>query len=84
MPDFLIRGRRKGEERTYVVEVMGFERPDYLAGKQVTHTRMEQPGPVLLMDGKEFEARLTDEGRKVTEQIRVDLEELWLGVPWGG
>ena len=84
LPDFLIRGRRKGEERTYAVEVMGFERPDYLAGKQVTHARMEEIGPVLLMDGKEFEARLTDEGRKGTEQIRVDLEKLWLGVRWGG
>ena len=41
-----------------MVEVMGFERPDYLAGKQVTHARMEEIGPVLLMDGKEFEARL--------------------------
>ena len=79
LPDFLIRGRLKGEERTYVVEVMGFERPDYLAGKQVTQARMEEIGSVLLMNGKEFEARLTDEGRKVTERIRVDLEKLWLG-----
>ena len=36
LPDFLIHARRKGEERTWVVEVMGFERPDYLAGKEVT------------------------------------------------
>ena len=55
LPDFLIQGRRKSEERTYVVEVMGFDRPDYLAGKEVTHVRMEELDPVLLMDGKRFE-----------------------------
>ena len=83
LPDFLIHGRRKAEERTYVIEVMGFDRPDYVAGKEVTHERMEELGPVLLMDGREFEARLTDEGRKVTEHVRVDLEQLWLEVPCG-
>ncbi len=72
-PDFLIKARRKGEVRTWVVEVMGFERPDYLAGKEVTHERMEELGPVILMDGKRFKAELTSEGRKVTERIRADL-----------
>ena len=43
---------------------MGFERPDYLAGKEVTHERMEELGPVILMDGKRFETGLTSEGRK--------------------
>ena len=70
LPDFLIHARRKGEVRTWVVEVMGFERPDYLAGKVVTHERMQELGPVIRMDGKRFEAGLTDEGRKVTERIR--------------
>ena len=78
MPDFLIRARRKGEERTYVVEVMGFERADYLSGKEVTHARMEEMGPVILIDGKELQARLTEEGRKVTQRIRADLEQAWL------
>ena len=55
MPDFLITERRNSEERTWVVEVMSFEQPDYLAGKEVTHERMEELGPVLLMDGKWFE-----------------------------
>ena len=79
VPDFLIRARREGEERTWVVEVMGFERPDYLAGKEVTHERMEELGPVLLMDGKRFEAGLTSEGQKVTERIRADVEGEWHG-----
>ena len=81
LPDFLIHARRNGEERTWVVEVMGFERPDYLAGKEVTHKRMEELGPVIVMNGKRFEAGLTSEGRKVTERIRADLEALWLGLP---
>ncbi|MCY4558450.1 MAG: hypothetical protein OXF79_19155 [Chloroflexi bacterium] len=73
LPDFLIHARRKGEVRTWVVEVMGFERPDYLAGKEVTHERMEELGPVILMHGKRFGRDLTGEGRKVTERIRSAL-----------
>ena len=60
--------------RTWVIEVMGFERPDYLADKEVTHERMEELGPVVLMDGKRFERDLTGEGRKVTERIRAEME----------
>ena len=56
-----------------MVEVMGFERPDYLAGKEVTHERMEELGPVILMDEKMFERGLTDEGRKVTERTRANM-----------
>ena len=72
-PDFLIKARRNGEVRTWVIEVMGFDRPDYLAGNEVTHGRMEELGPVILMDGKRFEAGLIGEGRKVTEGIRADM-----------
>ena len=78
-PDFLIRAQRNGEVRTWVVEVMGFERPAYLAGKEVTHERMEELGPVILMDGKRFERGLTEEGRRVTERIRADMEGEWPG-----
>ncbi|MDE0005298.1 MAG: hypothetical protein OXQ29_21620, partial [Rhodospirillaceae bacterium] len=78
-PDFLIKARRKGVERNWVVEVMGFERQDYLAGKEVTHERMRELGPVILMDGRKFERGLTDEGRRVTERIRADLEGERLG-----
>ena len=62
--------------RTRVVEVMDFERSNYLADKEVTHERIEELGPVILVDGKRFEAGLTDEGRKITERIRTDLEGL--------
>ena len=40
LPDFLIRARRKGEERTYVVEVMGFE-PGGLSLRQGGHARAD-------------------------------------------
>ena len=33
LPDFLIRARRGGEETVFVIEVMGFERPEYLRGQ---------------------------------------------------
>ena len=68
-PDFLVKAKRNGEVRTWVMEVMGFERPDYLADKEVTHERMQELGPLILMDGKRFERDLTGEGRKVTERI---------------
>lgn len=71
-PDFLIKAKRKREERTWVVEVMGFERPDYLAGKKVAHERMEDLNPVILMDDEWFEAGLTNENQKVTEIIRAE------------
>ena len=79
LPDFLINVRRKGEARAWVVEVMGFERPDYLAGKEVTHEHMQELGPAILMDGKRFEAGSTAEGRNVTERIRADMEGEWPG-----
>ena len=33
----------------FVVEVMGFERPEYLRGKEVTHPRMEALGTLCTM-----------------------------------
>ena len=71
--DFRIKARRNGAEGTWAVEVMGFERPDYLAGKEVARERMEDLGAVIPMDGKRFEAGLTGEDRKVTERIRADV-----------
>ena len=46
---------------------------DCICGKEVAHERMEELGPVILMDGKRLEAGLTSEGRKVTERIRADM-----------
>ena len=73
------QGARDDEVRTWMVEVMGFDRPGYLAGKEVTHERMQGLGAVILTDGKRFEMGSADEGRKVTERIRAYLEGLWRG-----
>ena len=77
LPDFLIHARRKGEERTWVVEGDGL-RAARLPRRQGGHAeRMEELGPVILMDGKRFEAGLTSEGQKVTKRIRVELQQVW-------
>lgn len=80
LPDFLIRAQRGGDEVTFVVEVMGFERPDYLRGKEVTHPRMANLGTLCTMQAGAFDRGangLREEGRKVTETIREALRMRW-------
>ena len=82
LPDFLIRARRGGDTVAFVVEVMGFERPDYLRGKEVTHPRMETLGTLCTMQAGAFDrpaAGLMAEGRRVTETIRKELQSRWKG-----
>ena len=54
LPDFLIRARRGGDEAVFVIEVMGFDRAEYLQGKEVTHPRMATLGPLCPMQAKKF------------------------------
>ena len=80
LPDFLIRARCGGDEVTFVIEVMGFERPEYLRGKEVTHSRMETLGTLCTMQAKEFDRSddgVRAGGRKVTETIRRVLQRRW-------
>ena len=80
LPDFLIRARRGGDEAVFVIEVMGFERSEYLQGKEVTHPRMATLGLLLLMQAREFDRLpegLTTEGRRVTQTIAQALRERW-------
>lgn len=80
LPDFLIRARRGGDEAGFVIEVMGFERPEYLRGKEVTHPRMATVGPLCTMQASEFDRStggVKAEGRKVTQTIRQALGERW-------
>ena len=82
LPDFLIRARCGCDEVTFVVEVMGFERPEYLRGKEVTHPRMETLGTLCTMQAREFdrsEDGVRAEGRNVTETIRRVLQRRWAG-----
>ena len=80
LPDFLIRARRGDDVLTFVIEVMGFERPDYLKGKEITHPRMERLGTMCEMRGDRFGPSIggaTNEGRKVTNTIRDVLRSRW-------
>ena len=82
LPDFLIRARCGCDEVTFVVEVMGFERPEYLRGKEVTHPRMETLGTLCTMQAREFDRSddgVRAEGRNVTETIRRVLQRRWAG-----
>lgn len=71
LPDFLIIGSHKqsGRKLQFVIEVMGFERASYLAGKEITHPRMETLGPVIKMDGKKFATDPSGDGPAVTQFI---------------
>lgn len=79
IPDFVIQAEREGTKLSFPVEVMGFERPDYLQGKEVTHPRMETLGPLCTMDAAEFDrpGGVTSEGRKVTASVRRVLGDRW-------
>ena len=80
LPDFLIRARRGSEVLTFVIEVMGFERTDYLEGKEATHPRMKNLGTLCEMWGSKFDRKpdgLKNEGTKVTNRISDVLRRRW-------
>ena len=59
---------------------MGFERPEYLRGKELTHPRMATLETLCTVQASEFD-RSPDgfkaEGRKVTQAIRQALRDRW-------
>ena len=75
LPDFLLRASAAGgREAVFVIEVMGFERPSYLKGKEVTHPRMAELGTLLLMHGDAFAGGgVGAEGRRITQAIAAEL-----------
>ena len=82
LPDFLVRATRDDEEVVFVVEVMGFERPSYLKGKEETHPRMERVGILCKMDAVLFDKErdgVKMEGRRVANSIRGVLQRKWGG-----
>ena len=67
-------------EACYVVEVMGFDDPDYERDKKETHSRMEQIGRLFRMEGREFSSVHNDLRRqreKITAEIEEDLLKRW-------
>ena len=82
LPDFLIRARRGDDEAVFVIEVMGFERSEYLQGNEITHPRIATLGTLCTMQAREFDRSpegLKAEGRKVTRTIRQALRDRWSG-----
>ena len=64
----------------YVVEVMGFDDPDYERDKKKTHCRMKRIGRLFPMKGREFSSLHNDLRRqreKITAEIEEDLLERW-------
>ncbi|WP_121938319.1 hypothetical protein [Eilatimonas milleporae] len=76
LPDFEIIGYQGGKaNHRFIVEVMDFDRPSYLAGKEITHPRMELLGPLFTMDGQKFDDDLSGEGKRVSEAILSHLRQ---------
>ena len=68
------RGRfDPGDRARYVVEVMGFDDPDYERGKEETHARMRRIGPLFRMEGRRFRSAGNDL-RRQRERIAADIE----------
>ena len=80
LPDFLVRARCGGDEAVFVVEVMGFDRPEYLQGKEVTHPRMATLGTLFMIRADAFDGdggRLRSEGARIADGIRETLRARW-------
>ena len=64
----------------YVVEIMGFEDPEYRRRKARTHPRMHQLGTVFRMEAREFDARgkgLEHQRDRIAREIKEDLLRRW-------
>ena len=75
------RGRYDPRDRArFIVEVMGFDDPQYEARKERTHARMTRIGPVLRMEGRVFGpdgGGAHRQARRIAEQIGMDLLRRW-------
>ena len=75
------RGRYDPRDRVrFIVEVMGFDDPQYEARKERTHARMMRIGPVLRMEGRALGpdgGGAHRQGRRMAEQIGIDLRRRW-------
>ena len=94
LPDFLLIVTRPGEPDSqhpgvsytashkvrYIIEVMGFDTPEYEDRKKVTHLRMRRIGHVFRLEAQQFDSRyfsLKHQREKITRQIRGDLLRRW-------
>lgn len=66
----------------YVIEVMGFDDPEYEKAKEDTHARMRRIGRVIRMEGRQFESSYNGVDRqreRIARQIKKDLVWRWKG-----
>ena len=69
-----------GDAARYVIEVMGFDDPDYESGKAKTHRRMRNLGRLFTMDAGQFDSPRNDLQRqadRIARYIRNDLLLRW-------
>ena len=93
-PDFILTVMRPGEpgreparsrhllgdSARYVIEVMGFDDPEYESDKAKTHRRMRNLGRLFRMDAGQFDSRRNDLQRqadRIARYIRNDLILRW-------
>ena len=94
LPDFLVTVIRPGEpddlhlgvrytashEVRYIIEVMGFDSPEYEDRKKATHSRMRGIGHVFRLEAQQFKSRyfsLENQCEKIIRRIRTDLLSRW-------
>ena len=69
-----------GDAARYVIEVMGFDDPEYESGKAKTHRRMRNLGRLFSMDAGQFDSRRNDlqrQAERIARYIRNDLLLRW-------
>ena len=69
-----------GDSARYVIEVMGFDDPDYETGKAKTHRRMRNLGRLFPLDAAQFGSRrnnLQQQADRIARYIRNDLLLRW-------
>ena len=74
-------GRYNPRDRArYIIEVMGFDDPDYERRKERTHARMRRIGPVFRVAGRKLGSRGNDPDRlpkRIAAHIEMDLLRRW-------
>ena len=69
-----------GDAARYVIEVMGFDDPDYESGKAKTHRRMRNLGRLFQLDAGLFDSRRNgarQQADRIARHVRNDLMLRW-------
>ncbi len=69
-----------GDSARYVIEVMGFDDPEYESRKAETHRRMRKLGRLFRLDARQFDSRgngLQRQADRIARHVRNDLMLRW-------